>query len=130
MELKRKLNVDFDFELDRMDGMPLMIYQVKLDSDLTEMREKYGQKMNRIKQFLETQQLLCDDLGENLRTLSTDPLASDSEIYEFENYLIDLESEKARRSNEIKCLQHEIQALCKEMGIDKSDQNQTMYVII
>lgn len=129
MDLKRKLNVDFDFELDRMDGTPLMIYQVNLDSNLTKMREKYWQKMNQIKKFIETQQLLCDDLGEDPRTLSTEPLASDSEIDEFENYLLDLESERSRRFNEITCLQHEIQALCNEMGIEKSHQSETMYVV-
>lgn len=126
MDLKRKLNVDIDFELDRTNGTPLMVYQAQLDLNLTEMREKYSQKMDQIKKCLESQQVLCDELNENLRTLSTDPLASDSEIYDFENYLIDLESEKASRLSKIECLQHEINALCKEIGIEISDQNQTM----
>lgn len=126
LELKRKLNVDFEFDLDRSDEMPLMVYQEKLDSDLNEMRDKYQQKMNQIEECMRTQQLLCEELNESLRELSVDPLASDSEIYSFEKYLLDLKSEKARRLNEIECLQHEIQALCEEMGMEMSNLNQTM----
>lgn len=119
-ELKRKLNVDFEFDLDNTDNMPLMVYQDKLDSDLSEMREKYQQKMNSINDCIKTQRLLCAELNEDIREfeLSVEPLASDSEIYEFENYLLDLKTEKARRLNEIECLQHEIHDLCDEMGME------------
>lgn len=119
-ELKRKLNMDFDFDLNQND-MPLMVYQEKLDSNLMEMREKYDQKMNQIEECLRTQQLLCEELNENMRQLSTDPLASDSEIYDFENYLLDLKTEKARRLNEIECLRHEIRALCEEIGMHENE---------
>lgn len=123
LKLKRKLNTDFNFDLKHAEDMPLMVYQNKLDSDLTDMREKYGQKMNQIEECLKTQQELCEELNENLRELSTDPLASDSEIYDFENYLVNLKSEKARRHNEIEGLTHEIQVLCEEMGLQKNDLN-------
>lgn len=106
--------------------MPLMVYQEKLDSDLNDMREKYRQKMNQIDECLNKQKLLCEELNEGLRELPVDPLASDSDIYNFEQYLLDLESEKARRNNEIECLQLEIQALCEEMGMEVSNLNQTM----
>ena len=128
--MKRKLNVDFEFDLERSDEMPLMVYQEKLDSDLNEMREKYRQKMEQIDECLKTQQRLCEELNENLRVLSVEPLASDSEIYDFEKYLLDLKSERARRLNEIECLQHEIQALCEEMGMDIDILNQTKYEFI
>lgn len=119
-ELKRKLNMDFDFDLNQND-MPLMVYQEKLDSNLMEMREKYDQKMNQIEECLRTQQLLCEELNENMRQLSTDPLASDSEIYDFKNYLLDLKTEKARRLNEIECLCHGIRALCEEIGMHENE---------
>lgn len=125
-DLKRKLNVDFEFDLECSDEMPLMVYQEKLDSDLNDMREKYRQKMNQIDECLKAQQLLCEELNESNRELSVDPLASDSEIYSFKKYLLDLKSEKARRLNEIECLQHEIQALCEEMGMEVNNLNQTM----
>lgn len=128
--MKRKLNVDFEFDLERSDEMPLMVYQEKLDSDLSEMREKYRQKMDQIDECLEMQRKLCEELNENFRVLSVDPLASDSEIYDFEKYLLDLKSERARRLNEIECLQHEIQALCEEIGIDIAILNQTKYEFI
>ncbi|XP_031632190.1 protein regulator of cytokinesis 1-like isoform X2 [Contarinia nasturtii] len=121
LELKRKLNIDFEFNLDRSDKMPLMVYRDKLDMDLNEMREKYHEKMNKIENFMKTQHQLCLELNENIRELSVDPLASDSEIHEVENYLIELKSEKTRRLNEIECLQNEIHTLCNELGTDISD---------
>lgn len=120
-ELKRKLNVDIDFDLTRNDDMPLMIYQEKLDSDLSEMRERYQQKMDQIEKCLRTQSLLCTELNENLRELSTDPLAGDSEIFEFENYLLELKAEKVRRLSEIERLQMEIRTLSEEIGLDTNE---------
>lgn len=114
--MKRKLNVEIGFDLTRSDDMPLMVYQEKLDSDLSEMRERYEQKMCQIEECLREQQLLCNELNEELRDLATDPLATDSEIFEFQNYLLDLKNEKVRRTNEIERLQFEIQALCQGMG--------------
>lgn len=116
--MKRQLNVDIDFDLDRPDNMPLMVYQEKLDSDLKEMREKYQQKLEQIDECLRAQEQLCAELSENLRELSTDPLASDAEIFDFENYLLDLRSERARRLNEIESLQMEINVLAQEMAIE------------
>lgn len=123
-ELKRKLNMDFDFDLNQNE-MPLMVYQEKLDSNLTEMREKYELKMNQITECLEAQQQLCEELHEKMRNLTTDPLASDTEIYEFQNYLLDLKSEKDRRLTEIDCLCREIYALCEETGMHESELLQT-----
>lgn len=122
-ELKRQLNVDLDFDLKRPDDMPLMVYQEKLDSDMKEMREKYQQKLEQIEECLRTQQQLCAELNENLRELSTDPLASDADIFEFENYLLDLRSERARRLNEIESLQMEIHVLTEEMGIELNESD-------
>lgn len=123
VDLKRQLNVDLDFDLNRPDDMPLMVYQEKLDSDLKEMREKYQQKLEQIEECLRTQQQLCTELNENLRELSTDPLASDADIFEFENYLLDLRSERARRLNEIESLQMEIHVLTEEMGIELNEED-------
>lgn len=116
--------MEFDFDLNQND-MPLMVYQEKLDSNLAEMREKYEIKMNQIEECIRSQQLLCEELDESIRPLSIDPLASDSEIYDFKNYLVDLKTEKARRLNEIECLRHEIHAICEEIGLDKSELLQT-----
>lgn len=121
--MKRQLNVDLDFDLNRPDDMPLMVYQEKLDSDLKEMREKYQQKLEQIEECLRSQEQLCTELSENLRELSTDPLASDAEIFEFENYLLDLRGERARRLNEIESLQMEIHVLAEEMGIELNDSD-------
>lgn len=101
--------------------MPLMVYQEKLDSDLNEMRVRYRQKMDQIEQCLKTQSILCTELNENLRELSTDPLASDSEIYEFEKYLIELKAEKVRRLSEIERLQLEIHVLSEGMGLEANE---------
>lgn len=128
LELKRKLNIDIEFNLDRCNKMPLMVYRDKLDMDLNEMREKYHEKMNKIDNHLKTQHQLCIELNEDIRELSVDPLASDAEMYDFENYLIELKSEKTRRLNEIECLQNEIHALCNELGID-TDPLQTPFHI-
>lgn len=123
VDLKRQLNVDLDFDLNRPDDMPLMVYQEKLDTDLKEMREKYQQKLEQIEECLRAQEQLCNELNENLRELSTDPLASDAEIFEFENYLLDLRTERARRLNEIQSLQMEIHVLAEEMGIELNDSD-------
>lgn len=122
-DLKRKLNADLDFDLKRSEDMPLEVYQHQLDSHLDEMRKNYSLKMSQIEKCLEVQKELCEELNEGLRELPIDPLASDSEIYDFENYLLDLKREKARRQNEIECLQHEIHAICEEMGLDSSNLN-------
>lgn len=118
VDLKRKLNVEIGFDLSRSENMPLMAYQEKLDSDLNEMRERFQQKMEQIEKCLREQQLLCNELNETPRDLSTDPLASDTEIFDFENYLLDLKAEKARRCSEIERLQLEISTLCQGMGVD------------
>lgn len=107
--------------------MPLMVYQEKLDSDLKEMREKYQQKLEQIEECLRAQEQLCTELDENLRELSTDPLASDAQIYEFENYLLDLRNERVRRLNEIESLQLEIHGYADAIGIqlNESDYNRS-----
>lgn len=125
--MKRQLNVDLDFDLNRPDDMPLMVYQEKLDSDLKEMREKYQQKLEQIEECLRVQEQLCAELNENVRELSTDPLASDTDIFEFQNYLLDLRSERARRLNEIESLQMEIHVLTEEMGIELNESDESNY---
>lgn len=124
--MKSKLSLDFEMDLRRPEKMPMMIYQEKLDLDLTEMRETFQQRMSQINDCLRTQQLLCDELNEEPRDLATDPLASESEIYNFEKYLLDLKTEKARRMNEIENIRFEIQSLQNEMGVDADNEDEEM----
>lgn len=118
---KRLLNVDIDFDFENSDGMPLDVYRCKLKSDVDEMKEKYDQKKKQINESLMKQQILCEELDEELRHLPTDPLPSDDDIDEFENYLLDLQTEKSRRMNEIQLIQIDIQAMTEEMGIEATD---------
>lgn len=117
--LKRALNVNFEFCSD--EHLPLTVYFEKLDNDLYEMRELYNRRKNKIEECLAEQQALCDTLNQSIRELPMDPLPSESEVREFELYLVDLKSEKLRRENDIGKLKKEIGELCVELELTICD---------
>lgn len=119
--LKEALNVDFKICSNANNQLPLADYLKRLDSDLVEMRELYEKRCNEIKKCLAEQQLLCEALDEPLRELAINPLPSELEVASFEEYLIDLKSEKLKRENEIDCLKQEIGSICDELDVPISD---------
>lgn len=98
-----------------------MDYKEKLEADMTELRELYEKKRNVIDECLLEQKTLCEELGEEPRELTTDPLATEVEISEFKAYLTDLQHEKLRRVHEIGCHQQQIEDLCNEMEVTVSE---------
>lgn len=125
--LKRALR-DTEFQLITNDDnqMSLMEYEEKLDQDLAEMRELYQKKKNIIDECLLEQKVLCDELSEEPRELSTNPLATEADISDFRAFLQELTQEKYRRTNEIAMLQQKIEDLCTEMDIVVSDTAKSM----
>lgn len=116
-QLMRALNTDFKVASNENNAMPLMVYKEKLDSDLVDMRQMYEEKKRIIDECLAEQINLCNQLNEELRGLSTDPLASETDVEEFKSYLLDLKSEKLHRVNEIEFLKRKINDLCDEMDL-------------
>lgn len=116
-QLMRALNTDFKVASNENNAMPLMVYKEKLDSDLVDMRQMYEEKKRIIDECLAEQINLCNQLNEDLRGLSTDPLASETDVEEFKSYLLDLKSEKLHRVNEIEFLKRKINDLCDEMDL-------------
>lgn len=117
----RALNTDFKVASNENNAMPLMVYKEKLDSDLVDMRQMYEEKKRIIDECLAEQINLCNQLNEELRGLSTDPLASETDVEEFKSYLLDLKSEKLHRVNEIEFLKRKINDLCDEMDLMVSE---------
>lgn len=119
--MKRALNVEFEFCTNANQELPLTVYHEKLDNDLFEMRELYAKRKLKIEQCLEEQQRLCSILNEEQRTLQMDPLPTESEMQQFEIYLMDLKGEKLRRENEIDRLKKQIGELCVELELTISE---------
>lgn len=110
-------DTQFELFLNKNNEMPLVEYKEKLEQDLSELHQMYATKKVVIDECLLEQKVLCEELGEEPRGLSSNPLATETEIAEFKSYLAELEHEKIRRINEIANLQQTIQELCNEMGI-------------
>lgn len=120
--LKRTLrDTGFNLFMNENNEMSLMDYKDKLDQDLVELRELYEKKRNIIDECLLEQKVVCEELGEEPRELSTDPLATEIQISDFKTYLGDLNREKMHRINEIGSLQQMIEDLCNEMEIPVND---------
>lgn len=120
--LKRTLrDTGFNLFMNENNEMSLMDYKDKLDQDLVELRELYEKKRNIIDECLLEQKVVCEELGEEPRELSTDPLATEIQISDFKTYLGDLHREKMHRINEIGSLQQMIEDLCNEMEIPVND---------
>lgn len=92
-------------------------YFDKLDSDLYEMRELYIKRKLNVEKCLEQQRELCAALGQPERKLQLDPLPTESEVQDFELYLVDLKGEKLQRENDIGNLKKEIGSLCVELEL-------------
>lgn len=117
--MKRALNADFEFCTN--EDLPLTVYYEKLDNDLYEMRELYNKRKNKIEECLAEQQKLCAILDQSVRELPLDPLPTESEVRDFELYLVDLKSERLRRENDIGKLKKEIGELCVELELTICD---------
>lgn len=114
--MERALNTEFDFRPD--DGLPLMVLREKLDEQLVSMREMYNAKRDVIQECLQQQEPLVDELGEDIRVLSLEPLATDAEVKEFELYLKGLKEERIRRLEQIENLQNNIRIISTEIEMD------------
>lgn len=119
-QLKTALNTQFEIARN-VNNEPLAVYRDRLDADLAEMREMYAVKKRKIDECLSEQEGLCQELGEEPRSLPTDPLATDEEVSSFELYLVDLKAEKLRRTNEIEFLQRKINELCDSLEVTTSE---------
>lgn len=107
--------------------LSLMDYKDKLEEDMAELRDLYEKKKNIIDECLLEQKVICEELGEEPKELTTDPLATEMEISEFRTYLVDLQHEKLRRVHEIGSLQQQIEELCNEMEVSVSDTARATY---
>lgn len=119
-DLQRALNVNFEISNNDDQALPLAVYLKRIDQDLEEMRELYSKRKQEIDICLAEQEELCGTLGEHLRSLPLDPLPTESEVQEFQLYLVELKKEKLRRENEINCFKNEIANLCEELELAES----------
>lgn len=119
--MREALNVDFKLSTNANNEMPLSDYLTQLDDDLTQMRILYKKRRDEIENCIDNQQLLCEAMNEPLRHLSLNPLPTESEMTAFQDYLIDLKSEKLKRENEINCLKQDICSMCDELDISLSE---------
>lgn len=115
-DLQRALNTEIDFRPE--DGLPLKVLKERLDQQLVSMRNMYKEKHDIIDQCLLEQQPLIDELGEDPRILSLNPLATDAEVEDFKIYLADLKEERIHRLDKIADLQDKIRIISIEIEID------------
>lgn len=125
-ELEHALNTEFDFSPE--DGLPLMVLREKLDQQLVSMREMYKEKRDAIEECLLEQEPLVDELGEEMRVLSLEPLATDAEVSDFKLYLKELREERVRRLDQIDILQNNIRIISTEIEMDLNGTLQKSYV--
>lgn len=117
VDLKRNLNVDFEIYNNANNVLPLTNYKKRIDQDLENMRTLYNRRKQEIEFCLAEQSELCEALGEPRQILTTDPLANESDVQDFQMYLLDLKTEKLRRENEIEHIKQEIGGLCEELEL-------------
>lgn len=118
-DIERALNTEFDFSPE--DGLPLMVLRDKLDQQLVSMREAYKEKRDIIDGCLQEQEPLVNELGEEMRILSLEPLASDADVDEFKVYLRGLKEERVHRLDRIEQLQNGIRIISTEIELDLND---------
>lgn len=116
-DLKRNLNVEFEIYSNENNELPLTDYKKRVDQDLEDMRNLYNERKQEIEFCLAEQVELCEALDEAGRTLTVDPLANESQVREFQIYLVDLKQTKLWRENEMERLKQEIGGLCEELEV-------------
>lgn len=118
-DIERALNTEFDYHPG--DGLPLTVLRDNLDEQLVSMRKAYKEKRDIIDGCLLEQEPLVTELGEEMRVLSLEPLASDAEVAEFKEYLRDLKEERVNRLDKIDQLQNNIRIISTQIELSLND---------
>lgn len=103
--------------MEQQSGMPLHLVQIALDRSLEKMREKLKHRHELIDEYLFEQETLCEELGEEQRILSKDPLPSEASMCEFRTYLDNLRAEKLQRFEDIATMRRDIKIMMGHLGI-------------
>uniref|UniRef100_A0A182N2K7 Protein regulator of cytokinesis 1 n=1 Tax=Anopheles dirus TaxID=7168 RepID=A0A182N2K7_9DIPT len=91
--------------------VPLIERRNALDASLLQMRQQLSERHEIIDQYLLEMETLCEELTEEPRLLSKDPLPTERELTEVRSYLDHLMAEKMARLDEIANLRRETKKL-------------------
>ncbi|EDW26651.1 GL12872 [Drosophila persimilis] len=92
----------------RPDGVPLIIWQLKLDKSIEHLREELSKRRAEIGELLLQQEQLCEKLGALPLPLLADPLPLPDEMDGFRDHLDYLRSQRAVRQTELDQLRKDI----------------------
>ncbi|XP_030378489.1 protein regulator of cytokinesis 1 isoform X2 [Scaptodrosophila lebanonensis] len=106
-DVMRLLNKTIDIG-EKPAGMPLSIWQTKLDESIQHLRAELQERRAEICELLLQQEVLCDELDEPPLPLLADPLPKAEEMDEFRNHLERLRAERDSRTDELYKLRDEI----------------------
>ncbi|XP_016951845.1 protein regulator of cytokinesis 1 [Drosophila biarmipes] len=98
--LMRLLHKSLDMG-ERPDDMPLVVWQLKLDRIVEQLREELAGRRAEIGELLRQQEQLCQELGEHSQPLSTDPLPLPDELDAFRRHLQQLRDLRVLRLREM-----------------------------
>uniref|UniRef100_A0A336LY44 CSON004853 protein n=1 Tax=Culicoides sonorensis TaxID=179676 RepID=A0A336LY44_CULSO len=126
-DLRRLLGVDF--ELNPSPNLPYYSVQCELDQGLDNLRSQLNARREHIHAYLQEQKELVESLDEKPRPLPDDPLPSEEDMQEFRRYLDDLKTERLRRYDIIRTLQHSVKRYIEhlEIQLDSDQENYIAY---
>uniref|UniRef100_A0A182KEJ9 Protein regulator of cytokinesis 1 n=1 Tax=Anopheles christyi TaxID=43041 RepID=A0A182KEJ9_9DIPT len=94
-----------------LETRPLLEQRIAIDESLEQMRKKLNQRHEIIDEYMLEMETLCEELSEEPRTLSKDPLPTERELIDFRSYLDHLIAEKLQRLEDIGNLRRETKKL-------------------
>ncbi|XP_050080243.1 protein regulator of cytokinesis 1-like [Anopheles maculipalpis] len=90
---------------------PLLEQRSTLDASLEKMRQALSKRHEIIDEYMLEMETLCEELSEEPKILSKDPLPTEHELTEFRSFLDHLMAEKMQRLDEIANLRRETKRL-------------------
>ncbi|XP_016978648.1 protein regulator of cytokinesis 1 [Drosophila rhopaloa] len=93
---------------ERPQEMSLVIWQLKLDNRINHLREELARRQAEIRELIQHQERLCEELGEVPQPLLVDPLPMPEEMDSFRDHLEQLRHQREERLNEIHQLRQSI----------------------
>ncbi|XP_017125771.1 protein regulator of cytokinesis 1-like [Drosophila elegans] len=101
----------------RPDDMPLVVWQLKLDKSIEQLREERARRQAEIRELLLQQEQLCEELGEMPRSLLADPLPLPTEMDSFRDHVQQLGHRREKRLEEMHQLRQSIRHNMKLLDI-------------
>ncbi|XP_033171030.1 protein regulator of cytokinesis 1 [Drosophila mauritiana] len=93
---------------ERPDDVPLDIWYSKLEKYIEQLREELNSRRAEIRELLQQQQQLCDELGERPLSLPADPLPLPEEMDTFREHLAQLRGLRVQRLRDMDELRQNI----------------------